>query len=362
MVIFQISEIYKIGGRAMDYLTAVETAKKWNVSSRMIAYYCENGRIKGAVKKGKSWLVPASAEKPVDKRHFKKTVKTKDDRIEKGNEDLFTADDRESDFPSAVYHTKDVFRYLGFTRETLRYYEEIGLLNPKRSQGSQYREFDLYDMSRLMSIDFYKKRGFSPVEMKELLRETGTEGYDRLLEHQLDRLQEQIIRLQEMQEQLKETKDFCREAVYGEGKFEVRELKPYYVREAFPEVGSFEEYQKKVLRHLDPEREDILSNVVRAITFDDSGYKGSEMYVVKPAEKADNTGRGMFLEHGKCLHTTLLADNNDTSIPEKMFRSCHEWALRQQAAFRGMVYIFVRLVMLNERVDRHFYEVWIPLK
>ena len=121
----------------MDYLTAVETAKKWNVSSRMIAYYCENGRIKGAVKKGKSWLVPASAEKPVDKRHFKKTVKTKDDRIEKGNEDLFTADDRESDFPSAVYHTKDVFRYLGFTRETLRYYEEIGLLNPKRSRGSQ---------------------------------------------------------------------------------------------------------------------------------------------------------------------------------------------------------------------------------
>ena len=37
MVIFQISEIYTIGGRAMDYLTTVETAKKWNVSSRMIA-------------------------------------------------------------------------------------------------------------------------------------------------------------------------------------------------------------------------------------------------------------------------------------------------------------------------------------
>lgn len=104
------------------------------------------------------------------------------------------------------------------------------------------------------------------------------------------------------------------------------------------------------------------SNVVRAITFDESGYKGSEMYVVKPAEKANNGDRGMFLEHGKCLYTTLLADNDDTSIPEKMFRSCHEWALRQQAAFRGMVYIFVRLVMLNEKVDKHFYEVWVPLK
>ena len=37
-------------------------------------------------------------------------------------------------------------------------------------------------------------------------------------------------------------------------------------------------------------------------------------------------------------------------------------ALRQQAAFRGMVYIFVRLVMLNEKADKHFYEVWVPLK
>ena len=90
-----------------------------------------------------------------------------------------------------------MFRHLGFTRETLRYYEEIGLLSPKRSQGSQYREFDLYDMSRLMSIDFYKKRGFSPVEMKGLLKETGTEGYDGLFQQQLDCLQEQIMRLEE---------------------------------------------------------------------------------------------------------------------------------------------------------------------
>mgnify|MGYP001087499175 CR=1 FL=1 len=56
----------------------------------MIAYFCENGWIKGVVKKGKSWLMPASVKEFVDKCHFKRTVKTKDGRIEKGNEDLFT--------------------------------------------------------------------------------------------------------------------------------------------------------------------------------------------------------------------------------------------------------------------------------
>ena len=27
----------------MDYLTAAEIADKWNVSSRMVAYYCKSG-------------------------------------------------------------------------------------------------------------------------------------------------------------------------------------------------------------------------------------------------------------------------------------------------------------------------------
>ena len=346
----------------MNYLTAVEMSKKWNISSRMIAYYCEAGRVEGAIKKGKSWLVPASAEKPVDKSYFRKTIKTKEDRIDQENGDLFAVDGERNDSASAVYHTKDIFCHLGFSRETLRYYEDIGLITPRRNSGSQYREFDLYDMSRLMSIDFYKKRGFSPIEIKELLRETKTEGYHKLLQRQLNNLQEQITQLQEMQDRLIETRDFCRDAVCEGGQFELRELKPYYVRDTFPAVASFEEYQKKVLCYLDLEREDILSNVVRAITFDDSGYKGSEMYVVKPVGKAEKMEQKVFLEHGKCLYTTLLADNNDTSIPEKMFQLCHEWAKQQQVSFRGVVYIFVRLIMLNRNIDKHFYEVWVPLK
>ncbi len=48
----------------MDYLTAVEKSKEWNVSSRMVAYYCETGRIEGAVKKGKTWFFPLMQRNP----------------------------------------------------------------------------------------------------------------------------------------------------------------------------------------------------------------------------------------------------------------------------------------------------------
>ena len=60
----------------MDYLTATEFSKKWGITSRMVARYCETGRIVGAHKKGKTWLIPASAEKPLDQRCKKQTVKT----------------------------------------------------------------------------------------------------------------------------------------------------------------------------------------------------------------------------------------------------------------------------------------------
>lgn len=53
----------------MEYLTTVEMSERWNITSRRISVLCSQGRIKGAVKKGKTWLLPVDAEKPADKRY-----------------------------------------------------------------------------------------------------------------------------------------------------------------------------------------------------------------------------------------------------------------------------------------------------
>lgn len=52
----------------MEYLTTTEMSEKWHISSRRVATLCENSRIKGAMKKGKTWLIPDNAEKPKDAR------------------------------------------------------------------------------------------------------------------------------------------------------------------------------------------------------------------------------------------------------------------------------------------------------
>lgn len=48
----------------MGVSTVSEIAKKWNVSERSVRNYCKQGRVKGAVLKGKTWIIPGDAEKP----------------------------------------------------------------------------------------------------------------------------------------------------------------------------------------------------------------------------------------------------------------------------------------------------------
>lgn len=52
----------------MDFLTTKQAAEVWGISARRVAILCEQGRIDGAAKAGKTWLLPPNAQKPIDKR------------------------------------------------------------------------------------------------------------------------------------------------------------------------------------------------------------------------------------------------------------------------------------------------------
>ena len=49
----------------MNLISVKEIAEKWGISERSVRNYCAEGRISGAVLEGKTWKIPADAEKPV---------------------------------------------------------------------------------------------------------------------------------------------------------------------------------------------------------------------------------------------------------------------------------------------------------
>lgn len=51
-----------------EFITIKETSVKWGLGERRINTLCQEGRIPGVRKFGKSWAIPSNAEKTKDER------------------------------------------------------------------------------------------------------------------------------------------------------------------------------------------------------------------------------------------------------------------------------------------------------
>ena len=52
----------------MKFMSAREAANKWGISQRRVAILCSENRISDAAMVGNMWIIPATAEKPIDAR------------------------------------------------------------------------------------------------------------------------------------------------------------------------------------------------------------------------------------------------------------------------------------------------------
>ncbi len=50
------------------FITVQEAAERWNITDRQVQILCKEGRIKGAMKLSRIWIIPENAEKPTNSR------------------------------------------------------------------------------------------------------------------------------------------------------------------------------------------------------------------------------------------------------------------------------------------------------
>lgn len=83
----------------MQYLSVIETAKRWNVSERSVRDYCANGRVPGAFLSGKTWKIPARAEKPKRSNKKKESPKVLLEILK---------EEKKSKYPGGIYHKTQI--------------------------------------------------------------------------------------------------------------------------------------------------------------------------------------------------------------------------------------------------------------
>ncbi|HET7029644.1 MAG TPA: MerR family transcriptional regulator [Candidatus Limnocylindrales bacterium] len=119
----------------------------------------------------------------------------------------------------SLLRIQEVAAVLGLTTRSIRYYEEIGLLEPAARSEGAYRLFDDDDVERLRFIKGLRDdAGFSLAEIGRLLEDEATRTRNRLrfrsskdalerraiIDDAIDRVSRQIDSLQEKQARLAE--------------------------------------------------------------------------------------------------------------------------------------------------------------
>lgn len=55
----------------MQYITVKQASERWGISDRRVRVLCAKGRIEGVIQKGRSYLIPEDALKPIDGRSLR---------------------------------------------------------------------------------------------------------------------------------------------------------------------------------------------------------------------------------------------------------------------------------------------------
>lgn len=80
------------------------------------------------------------------------------------------------------YTAKDVCRMLNITRETLRYYEKVGIIHPEIDPVNKYRYYDDWDINYIYECKKYQSLGFSVKEVLEIFSRGSYTSFNEKIE------------------------------------------------------------------------------------------------------------------------------------------------------------------------------------
>jgi excisionase family DNA binding protein len=55
-------------GLESELMTAKDAAELWGITPRRVQILCDSGKVSGAVRMGRTWIIPKDALKPIDGR------------------------------------------------------------------------------------------------------------------------------------------------------------------------------------------------------------------------------------------------------------------------------------------------------
>jgi len=266
---------------------------------------------------------------------------------------------------SNMYTIGQVAKFLGVSRDTLKFYEEKKLVKPKQNMENGYRKYNHFDIYDITTVNFYREVDIEIKKIQELRKSKSIEGIKSLLEEKEQEVLEEIEYKKLLLKKLQTVKEDCEKVKQFLGEYIVKEMKPLEIKGEIEHFTAFDEYEtlKKNVENL--KKAVTLTSLRRVISFNKEGIIDDQFFVVRKVDDLDKEIGGEIRSHPKCIYTVIEDGRWATggkSIDHNVEASLRKEAKDKGYELLGLVYINQLLTTYEDGLERVFLEIYAPIK
>lgn len=267
---------------------------------------------------------------------------------------------------ASMYTIGQVAKFLGVSRDTLKYYEEKQLVNPKKDKENNYRKYTDFDIQDVIITNFYRNLDLEVKTIQDIKQGKDLDGLDQILEEKALQLKREIEEREHTLQQIQFVKQDIEKVKKHLGTYTIQAMPPFIIKAELSSFSAYDEYELLQGEEAQDKRVSTLEKVRRVVTFDTSGILKNQFVVVE-----EDYGQGLvydkkeLINYDKCLYI-IIEDGRcingeksiDVEIGEQLWTICHE----NHYEPLGIVYAGILLTTYEEGLEKQFLEIYAPIR
>lgn len=262
-----------------------------------------------------------------------------------------------------MYTIGQVAKFLGVSRDTLKYYEEKGLVKPEHDAHNGYRKYNEYDIQDVITTNFYREIDIEIKKIQEIRQNMSVVDLESILEEKEEQIVEELEYKSLLLKKIRSVKEACNKINNHLGKYTIKEMGPLEVVGNITDYKAYNEYE--MLKINTEEKAVTLKSARRVIYFDQKGMKEDHFVIVREMGDPEHNDNGGILYHPQCMYMVIEngravdgGESMDQEVGERLLKIARENGYE----LAGVTYINILLTIYVDGLERVFLEVYTPLK
>lgn len=267
-----------------------------------------------------------------------------------------------------MYTVGQVAKFLGISRDTLKFYEEKNLINPMQDEENGYRKYNLIDINEVLTINFYRDIDIEIKKIQEIKAGDNIDTIDAIMAEKEKKLEEDIEHKKILLKRIKDIKRNCQAIEENLNKFTIKEMNPIAINSEIEMKREIDNTCNEILQKYDYstriKKAVNLSDISRIVYFNNTTItKERYVFFEKLEDTIDETRE--VISYPKCMYIVIeipIAVQGKENIDENMAETIIGTAKKLGYETLGVSFINLLFNGYKQKENVQYLEIYTPVK